>query len=73
MMKKKGSPKRSFQITFRNVQEFQKDKKNILKYDLFFLPSHVSARDSKYHHGRNQFAAAVDCLKGLRSLIGKMF
>lgn len=27
MMKKKGSPKRSFQITFRNVQEFQKDKK----------------------------------------------
>lgn len=37
------------------------------------LPSHVSARDSKYHHGSNQFAAAVDSLKGLNSLIGEMF
>lgn len=37
------------------------------------MPSHVSARDSKYHHGSNQFAAAVDSLKGSNSLIGEMF
>ena len=62
----------NFQITFKNAQEVQKDKKEILK-NAGFLPSHVSSRDSKYHHGRNQFAAAVDSLKGLSSLIGEMF
>jgi len=62
----------NFQITFKNAQEVQKDKKRDIK-NAGFLPSHVSARDSKYHHGRNQFAAAVDSLKGLNSLIGEMF
>lgn len=62
----------NFQIIFKNVQKVQKDKKDLLKNAGVF-PSHVSARDSKYHHGRNQFAAAVDSLKGLNSIIGEMF
>lgn len=54
------------------MQEDEKDKKEVLQ-NVGVLPSHVSARDSKYHRGRNQFAATVDSLKGLNSLIGETF
>lgn len=72
-MKKEGNTK-FFRFTLKMHRKCKRLKIEISEYDVgFFLPSHVSARESKYHHGRNQFAAAVDSLKGLSSLIGEIF
>lgn len=68
-MKKKNA---TFRLPLKMHWKSKRIKKEILK-NAWVLPFHVSSRGSKYHHGNNQFAVAVDSLKGLNSLIGEMF
>lgn len=68
-MKKKNP---TFRLPLKMHWKSKRIKKDTLK-NAWVLPSRVSSRDSKYHHGNNQFAAAVDSLRGLNSLIGEMF
>lgn len=68
-----GKENATFQITFKTWTESQKEIKTDLKKNLGFFFSHVSVSSSKYHHGRNQFAAAVDSPQALNSLIVEVF
>lgn len=71
--RRKEGKNATFRLPLNMCRKSKRIKKKEILKNAGFLPPHVSARDSKYHHGRNQFAAAVDSLKGLNSLIGEMF